>query len=151
MDLILPTSCKTPPPPPAIQSEDAPDALGHFVGFVVAYVHRNMFLRDFHGIVRRSLGCELDVTIVWSIGRCEGGNGSKMGGLCRGYGGRRRRGIHHFLFLLSLPYVIVLMVSSILVIFVSTITTVLISPRRIRYLATIISLGDANLASLGPW
>ena len=54
----------------------------------------------------------------------------------------------------SLPYIIVLMVSSILVISVSTISTVLISlhhARRIRYLATTTNLGGANLATLGPW
>ena len=60
--------------------------------------------------------------------------------------------MHDFLFLLSLPYIVVLVVSSVLVISVSAIglSSFHSTVRGASGIATIINLRGANLVSLGP-
>ena len=51
-------------PPSGATERGRANVPGRFVGFAVTYIRRNVFLRDFRGVVWRSLGCEPEVTVV---------------------------------------------------------------------------------------
>ena len=46
-----------PPPPLVLQSEDVPDVMGRFAGFVVAYIHRTFSSGISMGLYSLGYGC----------------------------------------------------------------------------------------------
>ena len=111
MDPLLPTLCTTPP----LRRSRARTRPTHWGTSSASPSHMSIGTCS-SGVSMGSYGVPWVVSLMLpSFGPlvvARAGNGSKMGGLCRGYGGQRRRGMHDFL-ILSLPYFVVLVVSSI--------------------------------------